>query len=210
MSSNTTLPRAPKERPQTASRIPYFVPMGAILGAMVQVSVNLMRRKPVMFGEEQPRTQASPAGAAAISLDARPHPHPAEPWWHVFNAATGGYLFYHLAVKYDATSGFMETQFASYSKLPSWVYNQLSQEELGECEAAWMLSGARPLCLIAIHLLRCCDVSCRVSIVSTFFTDSELRSVRVREYGATFASLAELEEKEFLAQQAAAKQAQLA
>ena len=50
----------------------------------------------------------------------------------MLNAAAGGYLFYHLAVKYDATSGFMNQQFASYSQLPSWVYSQLSQEELGQ------------------------------------------------------------------------------
>lgn len=36
-----------------------------------------------------------------------------------------------VAHKYDGTASFMEGQMGSYSKLPSWAYGALNEQELG-------------------------------------------------------------------------------
>lgn len=138
----------PSPPPRSLRRIsPPLLAAGVVVHGMV----NAMRRRPLSYGASSGGRRAR-RGRLARELHTgshcsvmqpsltpppatRPHPRTAEPWWHVINAAAGGVMLNWVAHKYDGTAAFMEKQMGSYSKLPTWAYGALNDEELGAWRA---------------------------------------------------------------------------
>jgi hypothetical protein len=61
----------------------------------------------------------------------------------VINAAVGAGVMHWVAVKYDGTAAFMATQMGSYAKLPTWIHDQLTPDELGAYARGRVGEGGR-------------------------------------------------------------------
>jgi hypothetical protein len=63
---------------------------------------------------------------------ARKRPVSYQPWYFVINAVAGGALLYYTARMYDDITETMDKHYSGFSRLPSWLHDQLTPEQLGK------------------------------------------------------------------------------
>ena len=103
-------------RSQASPHAPLLTGVGILVGAVSHGMLNVVRRKPVLFGEPSGRALVAATeecclllGVPLTSTPSRRPPLPSpEPWWHVICAAVGGYCSHELGAFYDDTSDWMD------------------------------------------------------------------------------------------------------
>lgn len=103
---------APLARPESASRVAGMTALGVGLGLLSHGIFNTLRRRPVSF----------------------------QPWYFVINGLVAGATLNHAAHVYDDVTETLRDRFKGFARLPTWVHDRLSPEELGAC-ARWMGGG---------------------------------------------------------------------
>ena len=94
----------PIHRAEASPRTVPFTTFGVGLGLLAHGMFNRLRRRPVGY----------------------------QPWYFLINAAVGGALLHYTARVYDDITDTMETRFSGFARLPSWMHDQLTPEQLGE------------------------------------------------------------------------------
>jgi hypothetical protein len=91
-------------RPDRYPRTPAMTMLGAGLGCLAHGMFNSARKRPVSY----------------------------QPWYFVINAVAGGALLYYTARMYDDITETMDKHYSGFSRLPSWLHDQLTPEQLGK------------------------------------------------------------------------------